>query len=96
MAIEITYSGGVYEIKGLLNSQNSDAFTKHFEAVMKHSKGVVITLNKLLDIDNYAVKKISELYKKAVLTDELFYIIGRENAKVSQQFAALNSDEILL
>ncbi len=56
MAIEIQYSGGVYEIKGFLNSQNSDLLTNHIETLMKHSKGVVITLNKVLGIDDYAVK----------------------------------------
>ncbi|MEL1240894.1 hypothetical protein [Flavobacterium flavipallidum] len=96
MAIEIKYNGGVYEIKGFLNSQNSDALTSHFETLMQHSKGVVITLNKVLDIDNYAVKKIVELYQRAMSSDRLFYIIGSENAKVNHQFEALNSGEILL
>lgn len=96
MAIEIQYSGGVYEIKGFLNSQNSDLLTSHIETLMKHSKGVVITLNKVLGIDNYAVKGITEFYNKAVSSDQLFYIIGRENTKVNDKFLALNSSDILL
>lgn len=96
MAIEIQYSGGVYEIKGFLNSQNSDSLTNHIETLMKHSKGVVITLDKVLGIDNYAVKKITEFYNKAVSSDQLFYIIGSENTKVNDQFIALNSSAILL
>lgn len=96
MAIEIQYSGGVYEVKGLLNSQNSDSLTNHFETLMACSKGVVMTLNKVLDIDQYSVKKIIELYHKSIVKGQLFYIIGRENAKVSNQFMELNSDDILL
>lgn len=96
MAIEIKYNGGVYEIKGFLNSQNSDLLMNHIETLMKHSRGVVITLNKVLGIDNYTVKRITEFYDLAVSSDQLFYIIGRENTKVNDQFIGLNSSDILL
>jgi len=96
MAIKITYNGGVYEISGSLNSQNSDSLMIHIETLMKHSRGVIITLNKVIGMDTYAVKRITDFYNKAVSSDQLFYIIGRENTKVNEQFLALNSSDILL
>ena len=96
MAIQIKYDGGVYEINGLLNAQNGESLRNHIEVIMKQSKGLVLSLNKVLDIDSNAVKIISDLHRKASLCDTLFYIIGRENQRVKELFSALNYNDILL
>jgi anti-anti-sigma regulatory factor len=96
MAIQITYNAGVYEIYGMLNSQNSNALNSHIENLMEHSKGIVLSLNKVLEIDSEAIKCITSLYNKAWGRDKMFYIIGMENKKVSEQFASLNLNDILL
>lgn len=75
MSIQITYDGGVYEINGLLNAQNGESLKNHFEVLMNHSKGIVLSLNKVLEIYANAVNIISDLYKKAWISDKLFYII---------------------
>ncbi|QIH39224.1 hypothetical protein DR871_005695 [Flavobacterium petrolei] len=96
MAIQITYNGGVYEINGLLNSQNGESLKNHFETLMIHSNAMVLSLNKVLDIDCNAANILSDLHKKADLCDILFYIIGRENKKVQELFNVLNYHDILL
>lgn len=96
MAIQIKYDGGVYEIKGLLNAQNGESLRSHLEVIMQQSKGLVLSLNKVLDLDSNAVTIISELHRKASLSDTLFYIIGRQNKKVNELFCALNYNDILL
>lgn len=96
MAIQIKYDGGVYEINGLLNSQNVESLKNHFEALIEHSKGMVLSLNKVLDIDSNAVNIIASLHKKAWLNDKMFYIIGMENRKVNEQFTSLDLNNILL
>ena len=96
MAIQIKYDGGVYEINGLLNAQNGELLKNHFEALIDHSKGMVLSLNKVLEIDSNAVNIIASLHKRAWLSDKMFYIIGRGNKKVNEQFSALNLEEILL
>jgi anti-anti-sigma regulatory factor len=96
MSIQITYDGGVYEIKGLLNAQNGKSLKNHFEVLMNHSKGMVLSLNKVVDIDSSSVNIISDLYRKAQKNDTLFYIIGKENQKVKELFSALNYYDILL
>jgi anti-anti-sigma regulatory factor len=96
MAIQITYDGGVYEIKGLLNSQNGESLKNHLESVLNHSKGVVLSLNKVLDMDVNAANIIWDLYRKAFVSDKLFYIIGSENQKVKELFITLNFYDILL
>jgi len=96
MAIQINYDAGVYEINGLLNSQNGDSLQNHFENLMDHSKGIVLPLNTVLDIDSNAVNIIALLHRKAWLSDKMFYIIGMRNRKVNEFFTALNINEILL
>jgi anti-anti-sigma regulatory factor len=96
MSIQITYKGGVYEINGLLNSQNGESLKNHLAILMDHSKGMVLSLNKVLDIDANAAKIITAMYRKAWLNDKLFYIIGMKNKKVNKVFVDLNFDEILL
>lgn len=96
MAIQIKYDGGVYDISGFLNSQNGESLKDHFEALIEHSQGIVISLNKVLDIDSNAVNIIASLYKRAWSSDKKFYIIGMKNGKVNEQFSALHLDRILL
>ena len=96
MSVQITYFAGVYEISGLLNAQNGESLKNHFEALMNNSKGIVISLNKVLQIDIGSVNIISDLHKKAQVSDKLFFIIGMENQKVKELFTALNYYDILL
>jgi anti-anti-sigma factor len=96
MSVQIRYFGGVYEINGLLNAQNGESLKNHFETLMNHSKGMVLSLNKVLDIDSSSVNVISYLYRKAQKSDKEFYIIGKENQKVKELFSALNYYDILL
>lgn len=96
MSVQITYFGGVYEISGLLNTQNGESLKNHFEALMNHSKGMVLSLNKVVDIDSSSVNVISYLYRRAEKSNTLFYIIGKENQKVKELFSALNYYDILL
>jgi anti-anti-sigma regulatory factor len=96
MSVQITYFGGVYEINGLLNAQNGESLKNHFETLMNHSKGMVLSLNKVADIDSSSVNVISYLYRRAEKSDTLFYIIGKENQKVKELFSALNYYDILL
>lgn len=96
MAIQIKYEAGVYEITGFLNSQNGESLKNHFEALIENSKGIVLSLNKVLDIDSNAINIIASLYRKAWLSDKMFFIIGMENKKVNEQFSALDLNNILL
>lgn len=96
MLVQITYFLGIYEISGLLNFQIGESLKNHFEALIVHSKGIVLSLNKVLDIDNISVNIISDLDRRAQLSDKLFFIIGKENQKVKELFSALKYYDILL
>jgi anti-anti-sigma regulatory factor len=96
MAIQITYNAGVYEINGMLIAQNDTILKSHIEALLDYSRGIVLSLNKVLEIDIEAVKSIVALYEKARRNDKMFYIIGMKNKIVSERFSSLNLNDILL
>jgi anti-anti-sigma regulatory factor len=96
MAIQIQYDGGVYEIEGLLNAQNCESLKIHIETLIDHSRGIVLSLNKVLDIDRNSVTIIASLQKTAQLRNKMFFIIGMKNKKVNELFTTLNLNNILL
>jgi ABC-type transporter Mla MlaB component len=63
---------------------------------MNHSKGMVLSLNKVVDIDSSSVNVILYSHGRAVKSDTLFYIIGKKNNKVRMLFKVLNYYDTLL
>lgn len=96
MAIQITYNTGIYEIKGLLNSQNSVYLENHLNTLIADSSGIVVSLEKLIAIDQYAAKSVVALQVNAEKKHKMFYIIGRKNKNVVDQFNALHYSDLLL
>ncbi|OYU79740.1 MAG: hypothetical protein CFE23_12610 [Flavobacterium sp. BFFFF1] len=86
MALQILNNGGIFEINGDLNSQNVFSLNNHFETMLERSKMITISLNKLADIDTYAISAIASLYRKALAGNKVFYVIGQENQKISEKF----------
>lgn len=86
MALQITNNSGIFEINGLLNTQNTGSMKKFFESLIDNEKPVTISLDKIKDIDKHAVNCLGCLYKKAISKNQIFYIIGSENKKVRDLF----------
>ena len=51
---------------------------------MKNSGGIVLSLNKVDDIDVNSANIILNLYRKAFVNDQLFYISGTKNEKLKK------------
>ncbi|MVO08920.1 STAS domain-containing protein [Flavobacterium sp. TP390] len=86
MALHITNNQGIFEINGLLNATNTGLISNYFETIIDKEKMITISLDKVKDIDKVAVKCLGTLYKKAIVKNKIFYIIGSENKKVRDQF----------
>jgi hypothetical protein len=95
MSIAVNHTGDVYEIDGLLINQNSAYLNNYFDIIVKQKAGVVITLHKVLAIDNWAALKLGEMYTNSIACNQLFYIIGRSNPIVQDQFIASELEDIL-
>ena len=96
MALKIKYNSGVYEIKGLLNSQNSVYLENHMNAIILNETGIVLSLEKITSIDTYAINRVVLLQEKILLSDKSFFIIGKKNKIVNDQFEASHHYNILL
>lgn len=88
MALQITNNSGIFEINGLLNAQNTYSIKNYFENLIENNKTVTISLDNINSIDKVAVKCLGSLYRKAITSNKVFYIIGSENKKVRDVFKA--------
>jgi anti-anti-sigma factor len=88
MALQITNNSGILEINGSLNAQNTKSFQNYFEALLHNSKMITISLNNVIDMDINGLHTIVNLYKKALVSNKVFYIIGEENENVVDLFSS--------
>jgi anti-anti-sigma regulatory factor len=76
----------------LLNAQNGKSLKNHFEVLMNHSKGMVLSLNKVLDIDSSSVNILICIEKRKKRYVILLLLEGKP--KVKELFSALNYYDI--
>jgi anti-anti-sigma regulatory factor len=96
MSISINYEAGVYEINGTLNTQNGACLQDQLENLFKHTKGMVVSLNKTIDLDANSANILVALQEKAFRSKKSFFIIGLQNQKVNVIFQSLGLNDILL
>lgn len=86
MALLITNNAEIFEINGSLNSQNATSLKNYFETLINESSFIVISLHQIIDLDKTGFQVIIALYKKALLKNKAFYIVGYQNQKVVELF----------
>ena len=96
MSLQINYNAGIYEIQGALNTENSVYLENQLATIIEYTSGVVISLDKVEMIDEYTAKSVVSLQEKSQGNNKVFFIIGKKNKKVNEQFRALNLNHILM
>ena len=96
MSLQINYNAGVYEIQGNLNTENCVYLKSQLETVIKQSNGVVVSFDSLVSIDAYAAMVITSLQESTQSNNQIFYVIGKKNKKVEDQFNVLNYHHVLM
>lgn len=86
MALSITKQSGIYEINGVLNSQNMNSLKHYFELLIEQSVYIKMSLNKIIDLDSNGVQFISSLYRIAVEKNKIFFIVGLNNKELVSLF----------
>ncbi|WP_378186551.1 STAS domain-containing protein [Aquimarina sp. W85] len=86
MALSITNTQGIFEINGSLLATNVNCFESHFTQLLKTTEKVIVSLDKLHDIDAYAAQIVTKLYKKAIQSNKIFSVIGKQNNAVQEVF----------
>ncbi len=82
--LQINNKQGIIEIEGNLVSTNSKSLKSHFESLFKTEKKIILSLEKLNNIDNSGVNCISSIYKMAANSNIIFYVIGKTNQNISK------------
>ncbi len=90
MALKITNNYGVFEINGSIIAENAKSLQHHFEQLLFTSDSVILSVDNVKKIDASGVSALTNLYKRAMKSNKIFYIIGKENKKVQKAFGKVN------
>ncbi len=95
MALEIKENQGFFEIIGRVTSQNVNVLRAYFDSVLEQNDSIVISIEKVVEMDSGAAHLFEEIYKEAPSNKKVVSIIGRQNKEISKIMEATNTDYIL-
>ncbi|MDV7186822.1 hypothetical protein R3X25_05965 [Lutibacter sp. TH_r2] len=90
MAFRITKQSDIYEINGVLNTQNTDFLKNYFDLLIEKSAFIKMSLNKIKNLDNKGVEFIASLYKKATEKNKVLFIVDLKDQQLVQLFKQEN------
>lgn len=95
MALEIKENKGLFEVVGRITSQNVNALRVYFNSVLEINDSIVVSIEKVVEMDSSAAHFFENLYKEAASNNRVVSIIGRQNEEVSKIMVATKTDYIL-
>ncbi len=95
MALEIKENRGVFQINGVVTSQNIGALKIYFDTVMESQNSMVISLEYLDDMDASAALFFEKLYRNGAAMNKVISIVGLENPNISEIMALTKTSYIL-
>ena len=95
MALEIRENRGVFQINGIVTSQNIGALKIYFDTVLESQNSIVVNLEYLHDMDASAARFFEKLYKSAAAMNKVISIVGLENQNISEIMALTKTSYIL-
>ncbi|MBW1297941.1 STAS domain-containing protein [Aquimarina litoralis] len=90
MALKITNKYGIFELEGNVVGKNALSLKHHFEQLMVSSEQIVLSLDKVKRIDPQGIQVLSNLYRRAIKNNKIFYLIGSENDIIKKAFGKVN------
>jgi len=90
MALKITNNHGIFEINGKLINKNALSLQHHFRQLLNQSEKVVVSLEKVRQIDTYGVRVLTNLHKTAMKNNKIFCVIGGDQENIRQAFGSVN------
>ena len=86
MKLQIINTAGTFEVIGNFTLENTELVEKHFTYLLDHYEEVVMSLKKVKQIDQKAVKVLKNIYAKANRRSKVLFVLGKENNLISQAF----------
>jgi len=90
MALQITNNYGILEINGSIIKENTSALKNYFENLLGSTDRIILSVDHVKKIDSSGVQVLTKLYKKAILENKIFCIIGKENKVAQKAFGKVN------
>jgi len=95
MATEIREVNGMLKIIGSINSTNSQDLKKYLERSLLTGKGLLLSIENVMNLDASGAFMLEGLYKKAGLENLVISIFGQENSYISEIMNTTNTRYIL-
>ncbi|VXB21493.1 conserved hypothetical protein [Flavobacterium sp. 9AF] len=86
MALQIQDNAGILEINGNLTLENAKSLKNFFEALLMQSSFIIVSLNKVVEMDKSSFDTLIQLYKIALAKNKVFYIVSDKNKKITKLF----------
>ncbi|MGB6269674.1 MAG: STAS domain-containing protein [Olleya sp.] len=86
MALTITQQDNTIILEGNLNTSNISNFTTHFNLAQTPFNKLTIDLEKVSNIDQYALQTLKDMYKNAILNHNIFFIEGNRSEEIYESF----------
>lgn len=95
MELQITNQSGIYQLQGSLTSNNFKKAKDFFKEIIGKTNIVIVSLNSLVEIDHKGARTLIKLYRKAMRNDTVFYMVGKDNGVVCEQFRQEKIERVL-
>ncbi|AEH01192.1 hypothetical protein [Lacinutrix sp. 5H-3-7-4] len=90
MALTITQQDNTIFLEGTLNNSTIKNFKTHFGFVLNAHAGVTLNIEKVTEIDNSSMITLKEIYRNAVLNNNLFFVAGPRSEEIYEDFQFMN------
>ncbi len=86
MKLQIINTSGTFEVIGNFTLENTDLVKDHFNYLLDHYEEVVMSLKKVKQIDQKAIKVLKDIYAKANRRSKILFVLGKENNAIAKAF----------
>jgi len=86
MALKITQQNNIITLEGVLNTNTLSSFKNHFTAILNTNKEVTLDMDKLTEMDASGMHTLKEMYRNAIHSNNIFFIVGSGCKEVYEDF----------
>jgi anti-anti-sigma regulatory factor len=86
MALTISQQDNTITLEGSLNANTINNFKNHFGYILKTQQGITVNLDKVIEIDINGINEFKAMYKKAILNQNMFFVIGKGSDSIYEDF----------
>ena len=95
MALQITECQGVFSVYGVLNAGNAQILNRHMDRFIDSQNEVILNLDSVLDMDISAAHALKQLYRRAMRSNSILSIIGKQNKNILPALQAARTHFVL-